>query len=110
MGQQNHSTVRIFSSVRANPRKAPIRFVTSARPSFRPQVIPNGRIFVKFYTGNFNENVAGNSKFFKIAQKYRALYMNTSIFHMVTTRDMHGAIIHRTHCCAATARRSTFHT
>jgi hypothetical protein len=63
MGKQNHSTVRIFSGVRANPRKAPIRFVMSVRPSFRPQVIPTGRIFVKFYTGNVYENVARNSKF-----------------------------------------------
>ena len=59
MGKRNHNTVMIFSGVRANPRKTPIKFVMSDRP----QVIPTGQIFVKFYTGDFYENVARNSKF-----------------------------------------------
>jgi len=63
MGKQNHNTLMIFSGVRANLRKVPIKFVMSVRPSFRPQVIPTGQIFVKFYTRDVYENVARNSKF-----------------------------------------------
>ena len=48
-----------------------VTFVVSVRPSAYIKVAPAGRIYVKFDTTHFFENLSRNSKFsFKKGQKY----------------------------------------
>jgi hypothetical protein len=45
--------------------------------------VPTGRISVKFYAGEFSENMSKEPNFVKIGQKYRELCMKAYVTFMV---------------------------
>jgi len=76
--------LRLFVGALVKLLRATIKFVMSACPSARKNLVPTGWIFVDLVCESLSETCGENSNFITIGQLIRVLYMKTDMIFIIS--------------------------